>query len=219
VLDSVGGAGSTLAYVTHFTCFRVAGDETECNGKPLGDSERTLWLVTSGAPRRLAAANPAVILAVAGDRIVVADPRGRVQVVSTDGRRVATYRPPGPARGATLDEDRLYVLTDQTLQAVSLPGGRPVGVWRFQRSTGPPPRLAGVRSGLAVVVAGASIRLIRLADGRTAALALPRGGPPVHARVIEDSLVYAFHVPRATPSARLVEVPFDTLRTRLGRLG
>ncbi len=218
VIDSLAGSGSTLAYVTHYTCFRVAGDETECDGKPLGDSERTLWLVTSGAPKRIPATNPAAILAVDGDRIVVADPRGRLEVVSTSGRRIAAYRPPGPASSAAIDDKRLYVLSDRRLDAVTLPGGRSVGTWPIVRGTGPPLRLAGVRSGLAVVSGGASIRLMRLTDGRTATLRLPRGGPPVHAVVSGDALVYSYHLPRATPAAQLVEVPLLTLLARLRRV-
>jgi hypothetical protein len=75
--------------------------------------------------------------------------------------------------------------------------------------------LLDVQDGLAVYVTGGAIHLLRLADGRDRALALPRSAPPLDARLDSTGLVVSWTRMDDRRPGRVTFVPLRAIERAL----
>ena len=113
--------------------------------------------------------------------------RNELRAYDTAGRATATYRlPAAPTSGAASCGD---------------PSGCSM----------PALRLEDIQSGIAVLVSGRDVRLVRLSDGKVALIRAP-GRTPVHAQLEPDGLYYSYSL--TARSSRVAFLPFSGLAAR-----
>ena len=234
-LGRIAGDGSLLAFDAWNVCpacagnagpqpdraavWRIAGSGA-CPNAGLG-SALLCTLVQSGF-------GTLRLLSAAAGSLALLEPDGSVAVVTAAGATKTTIPfAAGELRAARLDSD------GRTLAALVASGGRnALGVYDSSgtleatyplpaaRTSGdatcgdpngcrtPALRLEDVDSGIAVYVLGAQVRLLRLADGKTATIR-PPGRTPVHAQLERDGLYYSYSL--SAKSSRVAFMPFSKL--------
>jgi TolB protein len=107
---------------------------------------------------------------------------------------------------------RLLVLTGRTLALFDWQNGRRVRAWRlpFTRQRW---RFEDVGVGRALFVAGRSVHIVRLADGRRFALRVP-GTSPVQAVATSRGLVHGYQAKTGTQRGRVALRPWREIRPR-----
>ena len=156
-----------------------------------------------------ATTNAPALQAVGGGLVVRKHDRESVDVVRANGGVVvASFRVPGKTRASAVDHGLVAVATPGRLSAFDIRMQRRIA----SRVIGARERLVDLDGGIAVLLAGRSIRLIRLFDGAEAVVRAP-GGEPVLAQLEPGGLFYSYAATRPM-RGRVVFVPRDTLGRR-----
>jgi Tol biopolymer transport system component len=152
-------------------------------------------------------AHAAGVDSVSGGLIAVREPDA-VAILDDQGKLVRVF-PFGPDEvdRAVLDGGRLVVARAGVLEVYDARSGRA----ELQRPLPAGYRLTDVDGGVAVLVSGAKIVLLRLADGRSSKLAPGRG--PVSAELEPPGLYYSYAIPGG--GGRVVFVPRAEIVRRL----
>jgi Tol biopolymer transport system component len=147
-------------------------------------------------------------LAVDGNRILVDAGAGTLAVLDRTGRTRLTI--PAPA------------VTEAVMQGTDVVAHRGITLDDYDAATGALRHewpvsadavLADVQNGLAAFIDGSTIHLLRLADGRDAAISAPGSGP-MHAQLERPGLFYAYGVDDAARPGRVAFVPWRSLPLR-----
>ena len=157
------------------------------------------------------------VVAVDGDRIVTLRANGRLTLLSGEGQRLGALSLGRGINGVRLDAAQLVVLRRATLEVYDLSSGRLVRRRSTQHGISGVVRLEDVDRGVAVYVAGLTIHLLRLSDGRDIALRLDDEGSEAHAQLEPAGLFYAYNQAWTTKPGRLGFVPRSAIELRLGQ--
>jgi hypothetical protein len=188
-----------------------AGPEPYCNTPcPPPKHDSVLFRVDGGAAVRIASSSGELTpLGVDADRILVSEGGGTLAILDRTGATRTTAADPG--------------LTEASLGGADLVAHRGSNLDAFDAATGalrhtwPLPdgaAVAGVQSGIVVYVANDTVHLLRLADGKDAAL--PTAGRDVHAAITAAGLFESYTADDAIRPGRVSFVPLAAV---LGRFG
>jgi hypothetical protein len=149
-------------------------------------------------------------LSVDAGRILVDRGDGVLELMSASGSSLRTFQLNAAlVRGARLQGRDLVVLTPTAIEVTNAETG---GVLR--RLPAPPDaRLDDVQDGIAVLVAGTDIHLVRLSDGREAIIQVAAAGD-VLAQLEPSGLFYSYRVDDSKYPGRIEFVPFERLPLR-----
>jgi Tol biopolymer transport system component len=147
-------------------------------------------------------------LAVDGNRILVDAGAGALAVLNRTGSTRVTIPAPA-ATEAVLQGTDVVAHRGITLDAYDAATGALRHEWPVSADA----VLEDVQSGIAVLADGTVIHLLRLADGRDAAITVPGSGP-VHAQLERAGLFYAYGVDDANRPGRVAFVPWKSLPIR-----
>ena len=169
----------------------------------------TLWRLRGKRAVRLRGVTGAPsLLAVDDGRIVRRGGAYPVEVLRADGTPLASFViTGGHPESAALDGNRLAVLGQASLALYDLERRTRTRSWPVSPRGG---KLAGLQNGIAVVVAGRRISLVRVSDGKTAVIRA--GGGKVHAQLEPAGLFYSHSAPRG---GRVAFVPMGELQRRI----
>jgi hypothetical protein len=155
------------------------------------------------------------VRAVGGGRIAV-EPAGKIEVLHSNGSRVATIAEPDPSRGVALSAGVLAVLRTSTLDLYAPATGAkrksvPLGLASALQ-------LSAVTSKLALLFGQRRLVLVRLSDSRliTFPLRSQAVGRLVDAKLTASGLFYAYNIPgkKGRESGRVVFEPTARLLAR-----
>jgi len=139
---------------------------------------------------------------VDGGRTLVRRPDGTLALLRTSGATLRTYYVGPGVSDAVFQGARLVVLRPTSLDVYDTASGDRVEQFHLRRM---PRRLVDVQSGIAVLLAGGQIHMLRLDTGRGATVVPPRGGPLL-AQLEPQGLFYS-------AGARVFFLPFaDVVR-------
>jgi hypothetical protein len=148
-------------------------------------------------------------------RIVVREPSGAVEILRGDGSLARRFSfAAGAVKGVALDAADIVVLTPSRLEAYSAVTGTLRHSISLAASAAPTRRLEGVDDGLAALVEGTSIRVVRLEDGRATVIRPPHGSGPVDAHLQPPGLCYSYHDRASAEPGRLALLPRADLLAR-----
>ncbi len=148
-------------------------------------------------------------LAVDAGRVLVRRRSGRLELLDVRARLLARFGQYRRDVRAALQGRDLVVAGTRKLVVYRASSGRIVRRLPLRGL------LADLHDGIAVSVAGRTIHLVRLADGRTASIEVPGRGE-VLAQIESPGLTYAYTVPGSTRPGRVTLLPFAAVRGRLG---
>jgi len=152
---------------------------------------------------------------VDGNRIVVAMARGTVRVLDARGRLVRSFSF-RDATSAQLSGNDLVVVRDDTLEVWDLATGQRRPSYPLERGFGPVPVVEDAEQGIATVVIGVAIHLIRLADGKDVVLDIPNQAGPSHAELEPSGLFYSWNEPYTRKPGRLAFLPWEDVVAAFG---
>jgi TolB protein len=149
-------------------------------------------------------------LAVDHGRIVVRRSDGPLELLNANGRLLQQIPfAPDAAIEAALSGSHLTVSTRSTMAVYNTSSGRLLHTWRVPANSA----LAGATNGIAAYSQGHTIHLIRLTDGRRRRLT-PPGVGPIHVRLTQAGLFYAYKIPSADMKGRIAFEPLAQLLAR-----
>jgi Tol biopolymer transport system component len=192
-LAGLHGGGSLIAYNSMSYCFVT--DPRSCNrGRREGSLVDGIWRLAGPRKQRVPQKTQGQrVLDVAAGRILTV--RGsEARVLTADGTAVAQIRLPSPIDGAALAGTNLVTLKGFHLDVRDLQG-RELHGWRLSPGRGARPELQDVRSGVAAIAVGSSLRLLRLSDGKEIQVEFRNPAPPLYAAFGTMGLVYAYNAP------------------------
>jgi hypothetical protein len=170
--------------------------------------------LSQGALHRVVAGKAAVLrrgddvlapLWVDGGRILVHSSDSTLTLLRTSGAPLRTFDV-GPGHGeAAFQGTRLAVLRPTSLDVYDTASGERVHSFLLARKTR---HLADLQSGIAVLVSGGAVHLLRLDTGKGTTV-VPRGGGTIHAQLEASGLF-------TSSSTGLSFLPLATLLARLG---
>jgi hypothetical protein len=140
---------------------------------------------------------------VDGGRTLVRRPDGKLALLRTTGATLRTFDVGEGATGAVFQGSRLAVLRRTALDVYDTASGTRVRSFHLRSMAR---SLVDVQRGIAVLLAGGQIHLVRLDDGRGATIVPPRGGP-LRAQLEAGGLFYS-------AGARVFFVPLDDVLRR-----
>lgn len=170
-----------------------------------------LWRLDGAHAVEIAASGKGLTpLSVDGGRILVDRGDGLLEVLAADGSSLGTFQLNGTlVRAAMLHDRDLVVLTPNAVEVTDTETGQFITRWPAPADA----QLVDVQNGVAVLIAGKDIHLLRLSDGRAAVIE-PPGEGPVLAQLEPSGLFYSYKADDATYPGRLEFVPFDQLPLR-----
>jgi hypothetical protein len=142
---------------------------------------------------------------VDGGRILVRRPDGTLVLLRTNGQPLRAFDVGAGATDAVFQGRRLAVLRPASLDVYDTASGVRVRSFHLRSM---PRRLVDVQSGIAVLLSGGRVHLVKLESGRGATFVPPRG-VPLFAQLEPGGLFYA-------AGTRLFFVPFADLLRRFG---
>lgn len=202
------GDGDLLVFSTWGPC-RISmsppcASEPKTNGALYRlDGERAIRITSSPGPL--------TPLSVDAGKILVDHEDGRLELLTADGTSLRTFSLNAAIlRGALLQGRNLVVLTTSAIEVTDAETGAFLRRWPPLAESA---QLVDVQDGVAVLVSGTEIHLLRLSDGREAVIAAPGSGP-VLAQLEPSGLFYSYRVVDAKYPGRVDFVPFDRLPLR-----
>ena len=180
-----------------------------------GVTKARLWRADGARKTLVRSGGDVRVVAVGGGRIATLRPDGRLTLLGADGERLRALSLGRGIEGVRLDAARLVVLRRAMLEVYDAASGRLTR--RLPTRLGPSGdlRLEDVDGGVAVYVAGLTIHLLRLSDGRDVALRLEDEGSEAHAQLEPAGLFYAYDQAWTTKPGRLGFVPRREVERRL----
>ncbi len=206
-LGNLVGDGDLLVFDTWARNGGCIGSECHTGDKRGG----RLFRFDGGSAARLitSSSGPVTPLSVDSGRVLVDRGGGLLELMSADGASLRSFQLNGAiVRGARLQGRDLVVLTTTAVEVTDAETGAFLRRWPVDNA-----QLADVQDGIAVLVSGREIHLIRLADGRDAVIAAAGPGP-VQAQLEPSGLFYSYRADDAKYPGRVVFVPFDLLPLR-----
>jgi Tol biopolymer transport system component len=205
-LADVRGDGSLIAFDSW------SGVEAVCDRPPCdtGKHDGELWTVRHGAEsatRIASSAGELTVLGVDDERILVREGDAIVSVFSGGGSRMRSVTVPN-LRGAKLQGPDLAALTSEGVQHYDASTGELRHNWPIASAAAA--ELVDLHAGIALYLVGTTVHMLRLADGRQAAIAAP-GPAPVRAQLDDSGLFYSFGIGQGPHQGRVVFVPFAEL--------
>jgi hypothetical protein len=154
------------------------------------------WRVDGARAVRIASGpGPATVLAVDGGRVLLDRGGGVLELVAASGALLRRFElNPTLVRGALVQGRDLVIRTPAALEVTDAQTGEFVRRWPAATEA----ELVDVQDGVAVLVAGTTIELLRLTDGRKATIR-PPGSGPVLAQLEPAGLFFAYQAADAHP--------------------
>jgi WD40 repeat protein len=204
--DGVHGDEDLLVH----TSWRCDGDLVffPC-GKP--HSPR-LWRVSGG--RSIALGSGSVGDVDAG-RIAALGRAGTVRILDRTGKDLHSFGFSG-ATSAQLSGNDLVVVLDDTLEVWDVETGQRRAAYPLERGFGPVPVVEDAEQGIATVVIGVAIHLIRLSDGKDLVLDIENQAGPSHAELEPTGLFYSWNEPYTRKPGRLTFLPWEDVVAAFG---
>lgn len=186
------------------------GPDFYCN-QPCPPPKRNggLWRAEGSSAVEIASSAGALTpLAVDAGRILVDHEDGTLELMTSDGSSLQTFHvDTGDFLGAKLQGRDVVVLKHDTIADYDADSGALLHAWPL------PPgdrQFAGLRDGIAVLVSGREIHLLRLTDGHDAVIELPGTGR-VLAQLDESGLFYSYSVDDPTYQGRVAFLPINQM--------
>jgi hypothetical protein len=220
-IGHVYGDGTLLVYNTWHECAlsRRQGAPACGPGVPIGGifySKQTLWKLVGLTKARIRSGEDAyAAVAVDGGRVALQSARdGGITVVDQHGHRITSAAiTVGTSAGTAMQGTQVVTLRGTTMQVWDASSGHLNGSVTLPAGTGAPV-LQDLQSGLAVYLRGRAVRVVRLADSKSAAFVVP-GKRAVDAQIEPSGLFYAYNLPRGSSRGRVVFVPWADLQAKL----
>ena len=199
------GDGALVAFALWGTCSTRAGDCTP-NRKHPGE----LYRIEGERLVRVATSPLAMtVISVDDGRILVDHENGEFDLLRPNGTLIRTFRLNAEVvRGVRLQGRDLVVLTTSSVEVTDAETGTFLRRWPLPAASA---RLDDVHGGVAVLVVGGEITLLRLTDGRTTVFETPTASN-VNAQLEESGLFYSYRTEDPTRPGRVRFVPFDEIR-------
>ncbi len=146
-------------------------------------------------------------------RIVVVTERGAVRLLDAKRQLLNSFRflrGAGPT-SAQLDGSDLVLVREDALEVWDTGTGQKRAAYPLERGFGPTPVVEDVQEGIATVIIGVAIHVIRLADGKDLVLEIPNQAGPVHAELDPSGLFYSWNEPHTRRPGRIAFLPFADL--------
>jgi len=121
-----------------------------------------------------------------------------------------------PVDGAAFAGPNVVTLQGRHVRVRDLQGHE-IHDWLLSAGRGARARLEDVSNGVAAIAVGASLRLLRLSDGKEIRVRSTDSGPPLHAAFSRSELVYSYNVPSAARPGRVAVVPNAQVASTFGR--
>ena len=171
-----------------------------------------LWRLDGAHAVEIAASEKGLTpLSVDAGRILVDRGDGLLEMMAADGSSLRTFQlNPALVRGALLQGRDLVVLTPDSVEITDSDTGQFKQRWPTPSADA---RLVDVQDGIAVLVAGSDIHLLRLTDGRDTVIRVPGSGP-VLAQLEPNGLFYSFTTDDSKYPGRVMFVPENQLPLR-----
>jgi hypothetical protein len=183
---------------------------TSCLKEQFGPFQRVAplgraWRVVGGraTPLRSGAAAD-----VDAGRIVILGGGGTVALISRFGDIVRSFGFSGPT-SAQRSGDDLVVVRGETLEVWDVETGERRAAYPLERGLGPVPVAEAPEQGIATVVIGVAMHLIRLSDGKDIVLDIDNQAGPSHAELEPSGLFYSWNEPHTEKAGRLAFVPWE----------
>jgi hypothetical protein len=174
-----------------------------------------LWRVTGS---RSVSLGPGAAADVDAGRVVAFAATGAVRVLDRDGS-VLSAVPAPDATSAQLSGDDLVVVRDDALEVWDVRTGKRRAAYPLERGFGPTPLVEDAEQGIATVVTGVAIHLIRLSDGKDLVLDIDNQAGPSHAELEPTGLFYSWNEPYTRKPGRLAFVPWEQVVAAFERAG
>ena len=204
-LGQLFGNGPVIAYNTWHVCEALAPgavDESamaicsaaSSTGKTVDQVENASLRTDIGETVKTAASGPRMFMVVAvnAGRIAVQQSNGSVLLYSSAGAYQRSIPvPAGVFAGTELSGNQLVTLRNGSLEVYD------TGTGALSKSipiTAPKPTLRGFSGGFAVYLSGATVRVIRLSDGKDVTIRVP-GSAPADVQIDPSGLFYSYNVP------------------------
>ena len=165
---------------------------------------RLFKVVDEAAVQIAASTGELTPLAVDEERILVKQ-SGILSVLDSDGKALVSFPAPA-ATGARMQGPDLVVHVGGTLEARDAGSGALLHTWPLPTDA----TLADLHGGLAIYVTTTAVHVLRLADGRDAAIT-PPGGGPFQAQIEALGLFYSYVTDDRERPGRVVFVPSGEL--------
>jgi hypothetical protein len=207
-IDDLLGNGSLLAFDTWSTPCQLS--HAGCTGRPKTNGH--LFRLDGTTVVQIASSAGALTpLSVDGGRILVDHEDGTMGILASDGSVLRSFTfDEASVRGARLQGNVLVVQTSASLEVTDATTG--VFQRRWPLPT-PNAALTDLQSGIAVLVAGTDIHLLRLSDGADAVIHTSGTGP-VLAQLKPSGLFYSYTADDPKYPGRVVFVAYDRLPIR-----
>lgn len=209
-LGNLFGKGDLFGF--NFWSFCEPYEGNDC--QPVGVYDQALEMIDGTAHSATVASGTSSYPLVATDGTRFATQVGdTVNIFDASGTLLKTVQiTPGAHHGVALEGDVLTVMTGGKLEAYSIQSGALTSSIQTPSSKAV---LTDLQSGVAVYVAGKTVHVVRLSDGRDRKLAhAPR--TPVGAQLEQAGLSYAYNKGPGLRHGRVVFVPWRTVQARLG---
>jgi Tol biopolymer transport system component len=207
-IDDLLGSGSLLVFDTWSTPCQLS--HAGCTGRP--KTNGNLFRLDGTQVAQIASSAGALTpLSVDAGRILVDHEDGTMEIRAADGSVLRSFSfDEASVRGARLQGNDLVVQTPTAIEVTD------ATTEIFQRRwpiPTPDATLTDLQSGIAVLVAGTDIHLVRLSDGTKAVIHVPGGGP-VLAQLEPSGLFYSYTDDDSKYPGRIVFVPYNQLPIR-----
>jgi Tol biopolymer transport system component len=204
-IDDLLGSGSLLVFDTWDTPCQLS--HAGCTGRPKTNGR--LFRLDGSQVVQIAASPGALTpLSVDAGRILVEHEDGTMEIRAADGTVLRSFAfDEVSVPGARLQGNDLAVQTPTSIEVTDATTGV------FQRRwplPAPNATLTDLQSGIAVLVAGTDIHLLRLSDGAETVIHAPGGGP-VLAQLESSGLFYSYAADDPRYPGRVAFVPFGHL--------
>jgi len=202
----LSGDGSLLVFDTWGV---PCSDWVLCLGEPKHGGR--LWRLDGAHAVVIAASEKGLTpLSVDKGRILVDHGDGLLEILAADGSSLEMFQLNGAlVRAARLQDRDLVVLTREAVEVTDSGTGQFITRWPAP----PDAQLVDLQNGVAVLIAGRDIHLLRLSDGRAAVIE-PPGEGPVLAQLEPSGLFYAYKADDTSYPGRIEFIPFDQLSLR-----
>ena len=205
----LSGDGDLLVFDTWTESCANPSYPSACAKSPKKDGR--LWRLDGTHAVKVASGTGALTpLSVDAGRILVDHENGTLELLDRNGASLHTYAlDPASVRGARLQGRDLVVTTPTAVEVTDADTGTFLRRWPLPADA----KLTDLQDGIAVLVAGTDIHLLRLADGTDSVIHAPGTGP-VLAQLEPAGLFYSYTADDPTYPGRVVFVPFAQLPLR-----
>jgi len=203
-IDDLEGDGSLLVYDVWTAPCRLS--EPTCSGRPKANG-RLFRLDGTHATTIASSSGALTPVSVDAGRILVDHENGTMDILRADGSVLRSFTfDAASVRAARLQGNDLVVQTPTDIEVTDAATGVFQRRWPLPTAAA----LTDVQGGIAVLVAGTDMHLLRLSDGADAVIHVPGGGP-VLAQLEPAGLFYSYAADDPKYPGRVAFVPFDQL--------